>query len=231
MPTLTPLQVAASAYAGGFRGNEIQEAVQVAYAESSWNTDAGPNSTCNCRGLWQINLDAHKNMPSLIPNFNVTDPVDNALAAKKIYNKAGGWCAKGKPPNCNPWAGYGTARYKQAYGQAHMALAQLRQRFQGHKESDVVKEILAGVTSKTGLSAGLQVPEEITGAVGAVTNFIPGVKEIGSFFSALVDADTWIRVAEVALGVLLIAVGLATLAPTSALVRKTPVGRIAKAIT
>jgi hypothetical protein len=224
MPTLSPLQVAAAAYAGGFRGDEIEKAIQVAYAESSWNTDAA-NSCCN--GLWQINLKVH-NMASLIPNFDWRDPVDNALAAKKIYNGAGGWCTKGKPPNsCNPWQGYGNARYKQAYGQAHMALAQLRQRFQGHKESDVVKEILAGVTSKTGLSAGVQVPEEIT---NAATNIIPGVKEIGSFFSALVDPHTWIRVAEVGLGVLLIAVGLAKLVPTSSLVKATPIGKIAKVI-
>jgi hypothetical protein len=230
MATLTPLQVAAAAYAGGFRGDQIQQAVQVAYAESSWNTEAGPNTTCNCRGLWQINLDAH-NMAALIPNFNPTDPVDNALAAKKIYNGAGGWCTKGKPPNCSPWQGYGNANYTKAYGQAHMALAQLRQRFQGHKESDVVKEILAGVTSKTGLSAGLQVPSEITDAAQTAVNIIPGVKEIGGFFAALVDPNTWLRVAEVGIGVLLVVVGLSKLLPTSALLNSTPVGTIAKALT
>lgn len=50
-------------------------------------------------------------------------------------------------------------------------------------------------------------------AVGAATSYvensIPGVQQIGSFFGALSQGSTWIRVAEGILGIILIAVGLA----------------------
>lgn len=47
-------------------------------------------------------------------------------------------------------------------------------------------------------------------ATGAAST-IPGVAQIGSFFSALAQGSTWIRVAEGLLGIILIAVGLARL--------------------
>jgi hypothetical protein len=52
----------------------------------------------------------------------------------------------------------------------------------------------------------------------------------GTFLGPLFQANLWIRVGEVVLGLILIAVGVVRLAPTSQLVNKTPVGRIAKAI-
>jgi hypothetical protein len=51
-----------------------------------------------------------------------------------------------------------------------------------------------------------------------------------TFLGPLFQANLWLRVGEVVLGVLLIAIGVVRMAPTSALVNKTPVGRIAKAM-
>jgi hypothetical protein len=46
-------------------------------------------------------------------------------------------------------------------------------------------------------------------AATGVANSIPGLSQIGSFFGALAQGNTWIRVAEGLLGIILIAVGLA----------------------
>lgn len=45
--------------------------------------------------------------------------------------------------------------------------------------------------------------------IQGVTNSVPGLSQIGTFFSSLGQANTWIRVGEVLLGFILIAVGLA----------------------
>jgi hypothetical protein len=224
MTTLTPLQVAAAAYLGGFRGDEIQQAVQVAFAESSWDTNA--QNPC-CKGLWQINLKAH---PEAV-NGDWKDPVHNAYNAHNIFVAAGSnWCRTGRPPNCNPWAGYGTSAYNKAYGQAHMALAQLRQQMQGKDEKAVAKGILGNLTKDT--SPGT--PDAVAGTLDAVqNNFIPGVLEIGKFFSALTQGSTWIRIAEGALGVMLLGLGIAAITkgtPIGSAIRSTPIGKVAKVL-
>lgn len=45
----------------------------------------------------------------------------------------------------------------------------------------------------------------VTGAAAS----IPGVQQIGDFFSTLAEGNTWIRIAEGLLGIVLIAIGLA----------------------
>lgn len=224
MAALSPLQVAAAAYLGGFRGNEIEQAVQVAYAESSWDTNA--QNPC-CKGLWQINLKAH---PEAV-NGDWKDPVHNAYNAHNIYVAAGNsWCRTGHPPNCNPWAGYGTTAYNKAYGQAHAALAQLRAMMQGKDEKAVAAGILKGLTKDT--SPGT--PDAIAGALDAVqNNFIPGVMEIGQFFNALSKPATWLRVAEAILGIGLLGLGIAAITkgtPIGSAIRATPVSKVSKLV-
>ena len=46
---------------------------------------------------------------------------------------------------------------------------------------------------------------------GEPQNAIPGLAQVGNFFGALTQGSTWVRVAEVVIGVLLIAVGIAHL--------------------
>jgi hypothetical protein len=50
-------------------------------------------------------------------------------------------------------------------------------------------------------------PAQVSG--GAAASAIPGVAQIGTFFSALTQGNTWIRIAEGLLGIILIAVGVA----------------------
>lgn len=42
-----------------------------------------------------------------------------------------------------------------------------------------------------------------------VTNAVPGLSQIGTFFDSLGQANTWIRVGEVILGIILLGVGIA----------------------
>jgi len=52
----------------------------------------------------------------------------------------------------------------------------------------------------------------VAGAAQAAASSVPGLSQIGTFFHSLGEANTWIRVAEVLLGLGLIIVGLAKLA-------------------
>jgi hypothetical protein len=138
---LSALGVAAAAYGGGFRGDDIIEAVKVAYSESDW---IPTNHNSCCYGLWQIYLAVHK---SEMAGLDWKNPIDNATAAHKIWTAAGSsWCNSGTPGHetCNPWQSYGNARYRSVDGKARMAATQLQQ------------ELASGKT-----------PEQIVGAAGS----------------------------------------------------------------
>lgn len=67
-------------------------------------------------------------------------------------------------------------------------------------------------------------------AVGGVTNAVgnaTGLTAIGDFFSRLTQANTWIRAAEVVLGVVLLAIGIARI--TDAVPAATRIARTAGA--
>jgi hypothetical protein len=51
----------------------------------------------------------------------------------------------------------------------------------------------------------------VKASTSAVANSIPGLAQVGSFFGALEQGATWIRVGEALLGIVLIAVGVARL--------------------
>jgi hypothetical protein len=59
-------------------------------------------------------------------------------------------------------------------------------------------------------STAQQVVQE-AGQIAGTSQVIPGLQQIGTFFGALAEGNTWIRVAEGLLGIILIAVGLARL--------------------
>lgn len=193
MAKLSPLQVAAAAYAGGFTTDaQLTEAVQVAYSESLWDT-AAANACCN--GLWQINKGAHS---ALFNSGNWQNPIDNAKMAHSIYAASGGWCTSGTPgtETCNPWQSFGNAKYLSVHAQAVMAVAQLH------------TEMAAGKT-----------PEQIVGQPStgnATPNSPTPVTPIGSstfdgivsFFKNLVNPAFWKRTGLGLLGVVVILVGI-----------------------
>jgi hypothetical protein len=73
-----------------FNLREVDHAVDVAFIESGWRTDAWNTVGEDSRGLWQINVGpgAHPEL-SL---WNLWDPMLNAYYAAQIYD-ASGWAA------------------------------------------------------------------------------------------------------------------------------------------
>jgi Lysozyme like domain len=187
---LTPLQVAAAASIGGFSGDNIVQAVQLAYALSDWNPSKANNDHY---GLWQIKKSAH---PDLFSQYHWDNPADNARMANVLFQKAGGilhpeggWSA---------WNGaYNRAKYDHAKLQAVHANQQLRQLISQGKSA----ESILGKSR----SDGSKTPEASIG--GKVVNAAISANPLAGLF----QANIWLRVAEVTLGLVLVAVGIAKL--------------------
>lgn len=228
MTVLSANQVAAAAYLGGFRGEEIVQAVAVAYGESSWDTTA--KNSC-CHGLWQINIQAHPTMKA-----NVYDPVQNAKYAYSIYKAAGGWCTSGSPSRhtCNPWQAYGNANYKAALPKAQAAKAYLDQQIAA-----------AGGSTQAGIMGGgvediirkiLQVSSPIsafTGSVNPLSNIAALIEAINRAGAWITNPENLLRVFKVIMGGVVITVGTAMLLDKqlSRVAEVIPAGKIAKAAT
>src|SRR5439155_1281444 len=80
MTQLNALQVAETAWYGGFWGSDLIMAVAVARGESDWRTDARLTTSQEDRtGLWQINTYAHpqyKKQSLLDPDYNAQPAFD-----------------------------------------------------------------------------------------------------------------------------------------------------------
>jgi len=63
----------------------------------------------------------------------------------------------------------------------------------------------------------------ITPSGGVTSNAIPGLSQIGDFFGALTSSNTWIRVAKVLVGGILLIMGLVHMTGTESAVKKLPV--------
>jgi hypothetical protein len=86
--TLTLQQVAAYARGAGFYGDALVDIVAVATPESSLSTTA-VNSSSGAVGLWQINQPVHvQDHPGWTRQW-LMDPINNAAAAKIIYDQQG----------------------------------------------------------------------------------------------------------------------------------------------
>lgn len=192
MAGLSAEAVAAAAYLGGFRGNNIVEAIKVAFAESSWDPHAA--NTC-CKGLWQINVQAHPGMAT-----NVFDPVQNAKYAYQIWSAANHkWCNSGSPPSgCNPWQGYGNSQYKSVGAKAiegYMA-------FQTDMKKGKTPEQIIGINPQ-GIS-GVKVPNPLDVAGGVVSAF----NRMGTWIT---NPSNLLRIFKVIAGGAIVLVGAAAL--------------------
>ncbi len=200
MATLTREQTAQYAYAAGFRGNDLVKIVAIAGRESGYRTDAHRSDADKSRllgdrGLWQIN---YVHDPGLIKagiikqKSDLFDPAVNARAAYYLYQRSsntlapwtagpGGWTAGGDPL-------YGT-------------------NVQAAREA-------VDSASRKGLF-GIPLPDwgDIGDAITDPFDIIPGnpldaAGKAVDFLQALTHRETWIRVAQVLGGAILIALGL-----------------------
>ena len=95
---LTPVQIAAAAYIGGFGGNDVAAATQLALTVSGGNATKAGNDHY---GLWQIKKGAH---PDLFKKYKWDNPADNARMANVLWQKrasllhsSGQWSKKDWP--------------------------------------------------------------------------------------------------------------------------------------
>jgi hypothetical protein len=113
--TLSPAQIGHYAYAAGFRGKGLRDAIAVALAESGGNTHAvGTNSDTwrsRDRGLWQINDHWHKEVSDAAA-FN---PSTAAAAAYRISAHGTDW---------HQWSTWHSGAAQAQFGRAQMAANQ-----------------------------------------------------------------------------------------------------------
>lgn len=197
MAALSPEQVAAAAYVAGFRGPDLVSAVQVAFSESSWSPTA--HNSC-CYGLWQINLDVHT------MSGQWQNPIDNAIAAKKIFDAAGNsWCNTGSPgrETCNPWQSYGNPRFNSVSSQAQMAVAQLNQ------------DMAAGKTAEQIVGQGGTASPSLPGSNVNPANFSADISGVGKILGNIMNPAWLKRVGIGALGLVIVVVAIYFALPKS----------------
>lgn len=112
---LTAAQIAGYAYAAGFRGTALRNAVAVALAESGGNPAAvGVNSDrwrSRDRGLWQINDHWHPE----VSDAQAFNPAQAAVAAYRISSHGTSWTA---------WSTWKSGAAQTQMGSAQIGVAQ-----------------------------------------------------------------------------------------------------------
>ena len=210
MATLNAVQVAAAALMGGFSPNDVPTAVAVAKGESSFNTKA--SNSC-CQGLWQIHRTAHADKIKKYGGVEkLNDPVVNAKIAHEIFQAAGGWCTHGSPPNCNPWQAYGvsnlTGSWKSKLAEGAKAYAEVQTMTSNGKTlAEIVNE---GLDRSFGVDPDdLPIIGDVIDTGQAIAGLAKGIIDFGNRLGSWIsDPQSWIRVAEVVGGGLLVMLGL-----------------------
>jgi len=112
MPKYAAEEIYRFARAAGFAPDQATTMTAIAMAESGGNTAAHNAVGEDSRGLWQINLDAHR---SWAGGMDMGDPVQNALAAYRVSRSGA---------DISPWTvthNSGSARYLQYRDEAQAA--------------------------------------------------------------------------------------------------------------
>lgn len=209
------IAVAAAAAKAGFGGNNLVTAVAVAYGESTW--DPTSSNAC-CVGLWQIN----RNHTAIINKHGgpakMTDPRANAAMAYDLWRSAGGWCTSGKAPNCNPWQAYGTDNagktWKSKLSDAAYAVAQMRQMQVKLGSLDAVYDnAMATNPISSAIGSGVDAAGNAIGSAADAAQSIAqgvttGVNVLNRLGAWIGNSQNWFRVANVAVGGIVILVGL-----------------------
>lgn len=208
MARLQAYQVAAAALAGGFPPGEVPAAVAVAKGESSFDTDAA--NAC-CTGLWQIHRRAHADKIAAAGGVDrLKDPVVNARIAYQIWRAAGGWCTSGRVGSCTPWQAYGINNagmsWKAKIAEGARAYAEVQHRQQSGESLQAMASTAGIPLPDLGDVPGLGGLIDAGSAIAALAKAVVDVaNRLGSWVA---DPQSWIRVAEVIGGGLLIALGL-----------------------
>jgi len=208
MATLTREQTAQYAYAAGFRGNDLVKAVAIAGRESGYRTDAhrtdsDPSKLSGDRGLFQINYvnDAALIRAGIISSrADLFDPLKNTKAAYFLYGRSsntfapwtagpGGWTAGGDPLYGTNVPAARTAVDNAAKGGLFGSLPNI---------GDVLGDIGNAVTDPFGVLPDIPNPLDVA-------------KGMADLASALMQKGTWIRIAQVLGGSVLIVLGIATM--------------------
>ncbi|MFC0645106.1 NlpC/P60 family protein [Cellulomonas phragmiteti] len=111
MAVLSAQEIYRYARLAGFGPDQAQTMTAIALAESGGNTGAHNPVGEDSRGLWQINVAAHKDLAGV----DLSDPLENARAAFRV---------SGQGANISPWTvthGGGGARYLQFRDEAQTA--------------------------------------------------------------------------------------------------------------
>jgi hypothetical protein len=170
----------------------LDVALAVCTAESGRNSEAVSPTTDY--GLWQINKAAHPQLfLTSADEMKMKNPVANTVAARDIYNAAGGW---------SPWSAYNSGAYKRHLGKGKRAYAYL-QSPAGKKKYAAVKRAFEenrqlkewgglddALKNELGDALDGDLPDLVPDIPGAirdlVNNAIAGSKVVGLFMLAVV---------------------------------------------
>lgn len=193
-------------------GTTVAEWVQVAMDESSFDTDALSPTGC-CRGLWQINVSAHR---AKIPEASVSianghqamkSPLRNWYVARQVYTEAGSWrpwsAVRGAKPVVSTTARNAAARPDFSIARAG---------------GGVDPTNTGGAASPEQGVEGLSILDAVRSPLDAVMDGLRALLEIVNRVGAWVsDPHNWTRVGFVlGGGLLVVAAGAAVAADTRA---------------
>jgi hypothetical protein len=209
---LTARQVAGIVAAQGPpSGTTVAEWVQVAKDESSYDTTALSPTGC-CRGLWQINVRAHRDkiVETRVSIENGHQAMKGAnrnfYVARQVYTEAGSW---------RPWS---AVRGAKPVVSAEARAAAANPDYSIATQGGAVRDPATGeVGPEAGVEA-IDVLDVVTSPIDAVMSglraLVDVVNRVGSWVS---DPHNWTRVGYVGAGVaLVIAAGAAVASDTKA---------------
>lgn len=212
----TPAEIAALAHIGGWTGHDqIVTATAIALAESGGvqarSVHKNKNGTYDW-GVWQIN-DVHKPSDD-VKNYGI----DNAKAGYRVWVEAGhSW---------KPWATFNDNSYR-----AHLATAE-----QAYNtiQSDTSIEQRLRSADRTHLDAGATGTNRVDDGFG-ISNPLDGINNtIANAFSALTKSlfGVALNAGVLVLAIVLIILAVVVLArgPATSVLKKTPIGRVAKVV-
>lgn len=179
--------IAAFAFVGGFKADEVTTATAIALAESGGDTAA--KNASGAVGLWQILPSANADIIKKESKVGgPTNPIANARMAHDVYARQG-WSA---------WAAYTSGAYRKFMPQAKTAevAAQKNPIMIAEGNPDLWK--VTGQTDKVSQVPNVPGVPDVTSVLGNVS----------SALSTLTSSATWLRIGAVIGAVLLVLVGV-----------------------